>query len=193
MKALKIIGLLAVLLAVCGFAAQDDIRFEIAKRREDYPTLVRIAAKRHNVPLDFALAILSVESKERRESIRFEKGQLGLGRKLADEKKIPKFERENQARMFASSHCRLQVMGYHAPKYDLTWLDLYNPEDCVNVAMSEARICLDKSEKEYKEHWKIFQGASRCYNGGNIANKNSEEYAAKIQTHMINQLLSRAV
>jgi hypothetical protein len=189
MKAIKIIMLILVLLAVCGFAAQDSIRFEVAAIRGDYPTLVRIAAKRYGVPLELAIASYKVESRERRDSYRFEVGQMPLGRKVATELKIPEFEFENQAKMYASSHCPMQVMGYHAPKHKLSWLDLYKPANCVNIGMEEKKKCFEAASKEHAYAREIYRATERCYNGGNIHTKSekAQKHALKVENEMIEE------
>lgn len=107
-------------------------------------------------------AIVERESGGKMDAVRFEPSQVERARKVS------KSSNENQVRAYASSHCALQVMGYHAPKYGVSWADLYTPETCFRVGLSILKDCMDRNANKPKVQQ--IHGALACYNG-------STEYA----------------
>lgn len=114
------------------------------------------------VPNEFGVNRILVEAilvKEsyggRKDAIRFEPGQMERAAKITKDKE--------QQRMYASSHCPMQVMGWHAPDYGLSWSDLYDLENCFDVGMAILRKCLDKQKTGSK--FEKTRAALACYNG----------------------------
>jgi hypothetical protein len=123
--------------------------------------LVEIPPKYGVSPL-IAQAIAHQESGVRMDAIRFEPGQVNRAIKAT------KRTDEVSIRQYASSHCAMQVMGYHTPRYGKTWADLYDAEICLEMSMAIYRDCATRSKATSK--LRQIREALTCYNG-------SEKYA----------------
>lgn len=105
-----------------------------------------------------AVAVQESGTIPRMDASRFESNSID------DAKRVLKTKNEDQIRQGATSHCAMQVMGYNAYRFGLTWADLYDPVNCVEVSMAILKDCLDR-EKDLDNSAKVF-GALRCYNAG---------------------------
>jgi soluble lytic murein transglycosylase-like protein len=133
------------------------------------------AARAYGVHLFIAQAMVHQESGGKMAAIRHEPGQMERAKKLTKAS-------GEQLRMFASSHCALQILGWHAPTYGLTWADLYNPQTCAEVGMHILSKCLER-HKGKPPVAQLKEGLT-CYNG-------SETYARIIMARVGEQLLGQ--
>lgn len=157
--------------------AEAGIDAVLRKHKErNFEELIQSVPPKYGVPPVLAEAIVEQESNGRRDAVRFEPGQMGRARKCSKD--------PAQQRMFASSHCAFQIMGWHAPRYGITWSDLYDPETCVEVAMAILKDCLDKHEG--KPTVEQFHGALACYNG-------STTYADHVLNRLGRKLIAKTL
>lgn len=176
-------SLLIILLSACifGFATRQIlpekvlIEVPVPEKEREFSDYLRESARAYGVPETIAFAMIWQESKGRMDSIRYEPGQVERARKLT------KATGEN-LRMYASSHCSAQVMGWHTPGMGLTWSDLYNPRTCAEVAMKIMGDCMHRHKE--KDALTRTQSALKCYNGG-------DEYARIILNRLGQKLLTQ--
>lgn len=120
----------------------------------------------YGVPVLVAEAIAARESNGRMGAARFEPSQMKRARKVA-----PKGALEGEIQQYATSHCAMQVMGYHMPELGMEWHDLYDARVCVEVSMKILSKCMTRS-KAKSSLGRLFDGLA-CYNG-------SEQYAREV-------------
>lgn len=130
------------------------------KDKPTLETLLREVPPKYGVSSLLAAAIVEQESNGAMNAVRFEPSQMDRAAKIT--------KNPDQQRMYASSHCALQIMGWWAPKYSLQWSDLYDPETCFEVGMTILKGCMDRHVGKSKVGQ--IRGALTCYNG-------SERYA----------------
>jgi soluble lytic murein transglycosylase-like protein len=145
---------------------------EVRKGKENLNDLLSEIPSAYGVPESIARAIVEQESGGKMESIRFEPGQMTRAGKFT--------KNTEQQKMLASSHCAMQVMGYHAPGLGLTWTDLYDPRTCVETGMKILADCMHRA-KDKGKYDKYFS-ALACYNG-------SEKYAHAVLGAVARQLI----
>lgn len=134
----------------------------------DFGAHVITAAKAYGIPIDLALAVSHQESRGDMSAVRGEpqtkhyavRALKAVG--WIDSGGNPLF---GSWEPWTSSHCALQIMGWNAPRYGLTWQDLKDPETCAEVGMNILANC-----KARKGSW---EGALECYNG-------SKKYAKEV-------------
>lgn len=106
------------------------------------------------VPELIARLVRSKECNRDRDCIRYEPTHMGIAAKLT--------KNESSQRMYASSLCPMQVMGWWAPRFGLTWEDLLRPKHCVQVSLSIQERCWKEAKGEGREKIRNF---GLCYNG----------------------------
>jgi soluble lytic murein transglycosylase-like protein len=174
-------SILIIVLSACifGFAAHktkpEKIVIEVPEKEREFSDYLKESARAYNVPETIAFAMVWQESRGRMDSIRYEPGQVERARKLT------KASGEN-LRMYASSHCAGQVMGYHTPALGLSWSDLYNPQTCAEVSMKIMGQCMQRHKE--KDPLTRTHQALKCYNG-------SDEYARNILNRLGQKLLEQ--
>jgi soluble lytic murein transglycosylase-like protein len=132
---------------------------EVERQERNLKELVQDIPPKYGIkPLLFA-AIIERESGGKRDAVRFEPGQMDRAKKVSG-------GNESQQRMYASSFGVAQVMGYHAPKYGLSWADLLEPETNIEVACTILKDCLDRHRDKSKV--KQVHAALACYNGSTV-------------------------
>jgi hypothetical protein len=186
MKTLIKLFLYASAIGVLGFGAVEDLRterivtqtIEVPLVEPGYDELLETVPPKYGVPSILAHAIVEQESGGKRDAIRFEPGQVERARKVTGSKN------ESEIRQYASSHCPAQVMGWHAPRYNMSWVDLYVPTNCIEVAMAILSDCLKKQHQasKYDRH----RGALACYNGSTV-------YADQVMARVTRSLYERAL
>lgn len=134
------------------------VHVEVEKPQADLKTLIKEIPPKYGIPPLLAAAMVERESGGKMDAIRYEPGQVDRAKKIT--------KNESQIRMYASSHCALQIMGWHAPRYGLSWSDLYDPETCVEVSMSILKDCMDRHTGKRKVDQ--IKGALTCYNGSPV-------------------------
>jgi hypothetical protein len=148
---------------------------EVEKHAPDLRTLIERIPPQYGLSPLVAAAMVEQESGGKKDAIRYEPGQLERARKITSN--------PEQQRMYASSHCALQVMGWHMPRFNLSWADLYDTETCVEVSMTILKDCLDKQHTKKNKYEKLY-GALACYNG-------SEKYAQAILGRLGTMLIEK--
>ena len=131
----KLITVILAALLTMGMAYYRPVEFreiekivEIPAREKAFNEYLEESAKAYGVPISVARAMVQQESGGKMASIRYEPGQVERAKKITKAS-------GDQLRMYASSHCSLQIMAWHAPTYGLTWADLYHPQNCAEVGM----------------------------------------------------------
>jgi hypothetical protein len=173
-----LIGLVALLIIGAGFAAPGRVRevtklVEVPAKERSFGDYLTIAARQYGIPETIAFAMVEQESGGQMDAIRHEPGQMERA------KRVTKATGE-QLRMFASSHCALQVMGWHAPTYQISWADLYRPETCAEIGMHILAKCYERNRQGDALSRTV--GALTCYNG-------SEKYARDVINRLGHDLL----
>jgi len=167
-------------LMTCGFAFYQsqpprEIIIEVPEKQREFREYLKDAARAYGVPNTLAAAMVWQESKGRMDSIRFEPGQMERARKVTK-------AAGEQLRMYSSSHCSLQIMGYNAATMGISWAELYSPQMCAEVGMKIMGSCLNR-HKEKEPVDRAYQ-ALKCYNGG-------DEYARDILNRLGKTLLAQ--
>lgn len=146
---------------------------EVPEKQREFREYLRESANAYGVPETVAFAMAHQESGGRMNAIRYEPGQVERARKLTKAS-------GEQLRMYASSHCSMQVMGWHAPALGLSWSDLYNPRTCAEIGMKIMSQCMHRHEG--KNALDQTHQALKCYNGG-------DEYARAVLNRLGQELL----
>lgn len=153
-----------------------EVFVEVPEKPKSFDAYLRSSARAYGVPYSLAQAMVRQESGGKMNAIRYEPGQVERAKKITG-------ATGEQLRMYASSHCSLQIMAWHTPKYSLTWSDLYNPEVCAEMGMKIMADCLNRHKGAKSAAHRAFK-ALACYNG-------SEEYAQKIMNKLGEDLLDQ--
>ena len=151
---------------------------EIVVPRRDFAELMEDAPHEYGISKPILDILVAKESGGNMASIRFEPGHMKRAAKFSSNKE--------QQRMYASSHCALQVMGWWAPKFDLRWSDLYDPATCMRVGTTIFKDCLSR-HKEEKTNVAQIQKAATCYNGSKEYGK---DFVKRLGAYLINNGLS---
>jgi len=115
----------------------------------------------HGVPQEVVQVLLDKESGGQMDAIRYEPHHM---------KRVAKYSgNEHQRRMYASSHCAFQVMGWHMPARNMSWADLYKPRVCIETAMEVWSSCIKRHAG--KPAYDMYEYAARCYNGSQAYGK----------------------
>lgn len=101
---------------------------------------------------------------------RYEPGQMDRAKKAA-----PRGAPDHVVKLYSSSHCYMQVMGWHAPTYNLDPMELYQPSNCIEVGSAILKGCLDRQRAGQK--YDRIKGALACYNG-------STQYADAVMSRL---------
>lgn len=145
--------------------------------QQDIDYLLAAKSQEKGISPVVASIILEKESgNQGMSAIRFEAHHMSRARKIT--------KNPEQQRMYASSHCALQIMGWHAPSYGLTWSDLYSPEVCVEVGLDIFKKCMERHANKGKadQIW----SAAKCYNG-------ADSYANDFVRRLGNKLIEEMV
>lgn len=179
--ALSIIGVSAVTgAAYVGGVLPENVRVEqveklihVERPKRTIEELLKEIPEKYGISPLLAAAIVDQESGGRMNAIRYEPSQMARAAKITSN--------PEQQRQYASSHCALQIMGWWAPKYNLTWSDLYDPETCFEVGMNILANCHERQKGNKVEK---IRGALICYNG-------SEKYADVVLARIGTLLIER--
>lgn len=157
-------------------APEKIVRIEVPveKPEPSIKELINEIPPRYGVSPILMAAIVERESGTRKDAIRFEPSQMERARKITKD--------PEQQRMYASSHGITQVMGWHAPRFGISWADLYRPETSVEVGSAILRDCMEKHKTEAKFD-RIYHSLA-CYNG-------SEEYARAVIARLSRVLIEK--
>lgn len=131
---------------------------------EQYGDLIKEIAPRYGIPLEVVAVLLKQEDTNQKYDYAFEPGQMPRAREEIRRRGLTGMAaNENQQRLFASSFCPLQVMGYNTAQSDHP-LDLLKPRTCVETAMKVMANCVQrwKGASARAKYYKAFL----CYNGG---------------------------
>lgn len=142
-----------------------------------FKELMKTVPAAYGIPEILVDTIVEAESGGRMDAIRFEAHHWDRAVKIA-----PKNSPKDTIRLYASSVCSLQIMGWHAPRYGLTPADLFEPENCVEVGMAILRDCLSRHKDKSK--YAQYRSALTCWNG-------SEDYADRALSQLGRKLIER--
>jgi hypothetical protein len=151
----------------------EQVVIEVPEAQRNFNEYLRESARAYGIPESIAVAMMQQESGGKKNAIRFEPGQMERARAISKAS-------GDQLRMYSSSHCQMQIMGWHAPKYGLAWSDLYDSKTCAELGMKIMGDCV--SRHKGKKPLDKVKGALTCYNG-------SEEYAKAILNRIGQKLL----
>lgn len=172
---LAFVGLVSIgAMSIQGYVKPPVEIVQIERAPESLEEILKRVPAEYGVPEIVARAIVEQESNGKMSAIRFEPSQMERARKITNN--------PEQQRMYASSHCAFQVMGWWTPEYQLKWSDLYDAETCANLGMAILKKCADRhAGKSKSEQWR---GALKCYNG-------SDKYAVEVLDRIEKQLFER--
>lgn len=139
--------------------------------------LLEIVPPQYGVAPLLARAIINRESGGRMDAVRFEPTHWDRALKAA-----PKGTPRDTVRLYASSICALQVMGWHAPRFGFSPVDLFNPQNCFDAGMAILKDCMDRHSG--KTRAAQIRSALTCYNG-------STEYADEVMQTLGQMLIDR--
>lgn len=133
------------------------VKVMVPEPRKTFAQLAAEIPAEYGIPEDIIAVLLEKESGTggRMSAIRFEAHHMSRAGKLT--------KNSDEQRMYASSLCAMQIMGWHAPSYDLRWSDLLEPETCLRVGSDILRKCLDRHAG--KTPLERIRQAAICYNG----------------------------
>ncbi len=146
---------------------------EVEKPRPTVEQLLTDTPSKYGLDHLLAIAVAVQESGKipRMDASRFESSQWEIS------KAVLRTNNEDQIRQGATSHCAMQVMGYNAYKFNLTWADLYDPVNCVEVSMAIMADCYRQESKYSQDESQRVIGTLRCYNAGPNYRKNKNPNA----------------
>lgn len=151
--------------------------------KKDFRTLLLEEAKINGIPAPIALAIWKQESLEGQQQYAFEERKMPYCRTITPT--------ENEARMCASSHGHLHIMGYTAKEMKVAWHELYIDEVNASVGMRHFRKCKEAAERLKLERTSKWRWALACQNGGEGWPKSAPERQAMAKNYA-NAVLSYA-
>lgn len=126
--------------------------------KKSFRTLLLEEAKINGIPAPIALAVWKQESLEGKQQYAFEESKMPFCRKTTPT--------ENEARMCASSHGHLHIMGYTAREMGVAWPELYIEEVNAAVGMKHLRECKEAAERRKLQKTSKWRWALACQNGG---------------------------
>lgn len=143
--------------------------------QEDCGELVReIGPKYLDVPHAVFDVILDKESYGgKKDAVKFEAHHISKTTKIT---KDPEMQR-----MYASSWGCMQVMGWHAPRFQMTYAQLLIPRNNVEVGMSILADCFER-HKGIKNKYDRYYNAFKCYNG-------ADTYAKDAMSRVVSKLI----
>lgn len=118
-------------------------------------TLIQDIPPKYGLPPLLVAAMVERESGSQKDASRFEPGQMSRAYKQTNN--------EQKARMLATSWGYMQVMGWWAKDFNLSWSDLLDGETNVEVGCSILKKCLDRQKTGTK--LKRIHAALWCFNG----------------------------
>ena len=128
---------------------------QVERSEPSFNELLQTVPAQYGISPLLVSAMVKQESGGKKDAIRFEPSQMA---------RAAKFTRDaDQQRMLASSHCRLQVMGYNAAALGISWSELYDDQTCIEVSMKILKDCFDRHREKHKIDQ--MRGALACYNG----------------------------
>lgn len=149
---------------------------QVIKPEPSLRQLVSTVPPKYGLPPILVAAIIERESGSRRDAIRYEPSQLTRARKLASN--------PDDQRMYASSIGYMQIMAWHAPKYQMTWADLLDAETNIELGCTILKDCWDRSKE--KDKFRRYHAALACYNGSTAY---ADAVMGRLGRLMINEVL----
>lgn len=138
-----------------AFVRVERVHVEVPAKKKSLREIIETVPASYGISPIVAAAIVERESNGKGDAIRFEPGQMARAARIT--------KNPEQQRMYASSHGLFQVMGWHAPRFDLSWKDLYDQETNAEVAMAILKDCMDRARGKSKAQ--KLHSALACYNG----------------------------
>lgn len=131
---------------------------EKEREKKELMELVQTIPPKYQINPILVATIIMRESGGKRDAVRYEPGQLAKAQKLT--------KNESEARQLASSHGLMQVMGWWSKEFQISWADLYDEEQNIEVGSAILKKCMDRHVG--KEKIKQIHGALTCYNGSEV-------------------------
>lgn len=128
---------------------------QVEKPEPSIEELLKTLPTQYSIDPVLVASMIEQESGYKKDAIRFEPGQMGRAAKLT--------KNPEQQKMFASSHGLMQIMGWHAPKYGLSWADLYKTQTNFELGLTILKNCIDRNKE--KQGYEKYYSALACYNG----------------------------
>ena len=139
---------------------------------------LNIIPPKYGVPAQVVSVLIEKESGGDMAAIRFEPSQIKHAEKYSKNKDLQ--------RMYASSHCALQIMGYNAAARGVEWYELYKPETCVEVGMNIWAKCRENRCDKTSSSYDCIKATATCYNG---STKYAADFMRRLGEDVINQNL----
>jgi soluble lytic murein transglycosylase-like protein len=145
---------------------------------KDAYTLASETCPKYGVPSLFVATIIDKESGGRPDAIRFEKSQMERAKKIT--------RNSSEQTMYASSIGPMQVMGWWAPQFGMTWNDLVDVRTNVEVSCRIMAQCMSQARGAKSEK---FRQAAKCYNGsGPQAEKYADNFMRRLTAKALDSL-----
>ena len=166
----------------CGFIIYQKympdkiLTVEVPETEKTIKELIKENADKYNVNPVLIAAIAERESGYKPDAIRFESHHMPIAAKITNN--------IDEQRMYASSIGVMQIMAWHAPKYNMTYKDLFNNANNIEVGTVILKNCLDKHKGKSK--YEQIKKAASCYNG-------SEEYGKAIVARLGQLLIENSL
>lgn len=158
-------------------ASQSRSEFHDDAVKDPY-LLASETCPKYGVPPLFVSTIIDKESGGRRDAIRFERSQVERAKKIT--------RNSSEQTMYASSIGPMQVMGWWAPEFGMTWNDLVDVRTNVEVSCRIMAQCMNKANGSKSEK---YRQAARCYNGsGPQADKYAENFMRRLTAKALDSL-----
>lgn len=175
------------ILPIINRAVQEKqtVVIEVPQKQESFDKYLIDSAKAYGNDLCVVRAMVAQESEAAKSAIhamRYEEGQLIRGKAAAVKIGLKgSIDFHEQARQFATSHCPMQVMGYHAAEVGDSWAVLHQPKECAEFGNRYFAKCRERNANpdKIKEYFKGLV----CYNG-------SEAYARAVMNRCGQELLT---
>lgn len=133
-----------------------------------------IAGKYPGIPKFIIDILIAKESTNRKDAVKFEAHHMSTY--AAKITKDPELQR-----MYASSWGCMQVMGWHAPRFGMTYAQLLIPRNNVEVGVAILSDCFER-HKNVKDKYERYYNAFKCYNGADV-------YAKDMMSRVVDKLI----
>lgn len=186
MKLFAIMMVSIVGICLAGFRAEPEPiiqvetrTVEVERKKANIRELIKSIPPRYGIPPEVMAVIWSKEDDGRgRAAVRFEEAN---DEWLARAKAITKDPEQQQ--MYRRSYGPMQVAGWHAPRYGLTWVDLTDEETNIEVGCAVFAEAWQAAKKVNTNPERALREAFRRYNG-------SQKYADDAMQRLSSALIT---
>ncbi len=162
-------GLLGIKLQqnVTPYVERIVTKVEKVETKPNLEELLDEVPKAYGVDRRIIATIVKMESNNNPDAIRYEPHHLSRAKKITRNK--------SKQRMYASSIGYMQIMGWHAIEYNLSYADLYDPRTNIELGTKLFSDCLERHKN--KPILQQLELAGGCYNG-------SKAYGVKLVNNL---------